>query len=159
MELNFSGSLVALLCPFTPQILCRANQWKSFSRGTPQVWILYENPLSRYLERGIIYKKKKLSNQVFFLFRQFPLWSQTDHCKNLSYISLTQVLMAHFWGVQGHSSGTLVALLGANIAALTLHVKVPVITFSSHISRVCTDFQVPKEVQTLHIYLGHHTHP
>ena len=33
--------------------------------------------------------------------------------------------MGHLWGVKRHNGGTMVALLGANIAAVSLHVKVP----------------------------------
>ena len=53
------------------------------------------------------------------------MWSLTDHSKVVSYILLIQVLMGHLWGVKRHNGGTMVALLGANIAAVSLHVKVP----------------------------------
>ncbi len=66
------------------------------------------------------------------------MWSLTDHSKVVSYILLIQVLMGHLWGVKRHNGGTMVALLGANIAAVSFHVKVPGVTVISSPYNPCT---------------------
>ena len=54
--------------------------------------------------------QRELPKQVFTLLGQLPLWPQTAHLRVLSYNSLIQVLICHIFSVNGHISGTLVAL-------------------------------------------------
>ena len=75
---NSGGTLVALLCPFTPHFYPAASSGNPSPRGTPQVWIYVKNPFPDTW-RGVLDMTKGIALSGFHLVWTIPLVVPAGH--------------------------------------------------------------------------------